>query len=98
MSAQNIITIAGIIFGSVGFWNLIIRLADRKSARSKLIMGLAYSEICNRAEEYIDRGSITLEEYADLNKYLWTPYHDMGGNGTCARLMAEVDKLPIKED
>ena len=98
MSAQNIITIAGIIFGSVGFWNLVMKLADRKSARSKLIMGLAYSEICNRAEEYIRRGWLSLDEYADLNKYLWTPYRDMGGNGTCARLMAEVDKLPIKED
>ena len=44
---------------------------------------------------YIERGWITQDEYEDLNKYLYNPYREMGGNGTAERLMTEIKKLPI---
>lgn len=97
---MNTTVIAAIIavFASTGFWAFVQKLFDKRSAWQKLLMGIAYSKICDLALKYIGRGYITKEEYADLKKYLYEPYRDMGGNGTCARLMAEVDKLPIKED
>ena len=48
-------------------------------------------------QEYIDRGEIEAEEYKELNHYLFEPYKEMGGNGTAARMIAEVEKLPIKK-
>lgn len=98
MSVQTILAFAGLVFGSVGFWNLLLKALDKKSAKTKLLMGIAYHNICELCLASIQRGYISADEYADLKKYFYTPYRDMGGNGVCERLMAEVDKLPIKED
>ena len=98
MTATNFLTFVGIVFGATGFWTLITKLIDRKSAKTRLLMGIGYSDIRDLCHEYIRRGSITTEEYADLKKYHYQPYRDLGGNGVCERLMNEVDKLPIKED
>ena len=86
------------IFASAGFWSFISRFLDKKSAKTRLLMGIAYHNICELCLSYINRGSISSDEYADLKKYFYQPYQDMGGNGVCERLMKEVDKLPIKED
>ena len=61
-------------------------------------MGLAYSEIINRSEHYIKRGYIETEEYNELNKYLYQPYSEMGGNGTAQKLMTEVQQLPTSKE
>lgn len=90
-----IITLVCAIFASQGFWAWIQTRNSNKSARAKLLMGLAFAEICRRAEAYIERGEITKDEYQDLEKYLYKPYRDMGGDGTAERLMNEVQKLPI---
>lgn len=103
MSA-NILTILVTIFASTGFWTLINNIIDRKSKRknadTKLLLGLAHDRICYLAETYIKRGYITKDEYENLNDYLFVPYEERGGNGTAAKLMAEVRKLPMynKED
>lgn len=95
-----IITIICAIFASTGFWAFVQAVwqtkTKKKTAESRLIMGLAYSKICYLAKEYIAKGELTKDEYEELNKYLYQPYREMGGNGTCERLMHEVDKLPIK--
>jgi len=88
------------VFASSGFWQYVIYKAQtkdrQKSAESRLLMGIAYSKICDLSGKYIERGSISRDEYSDLKKYLYDPYREMGGNGTCERLMKEVDKLPIE--
>ena len=45
---------------------------------------------------YVDRGFITQDEYENLHDYLYVPYEKMGGNGSAKRVMAEVEKLPIR--
>jgi len=45
---------------------------------------------------YIQRGWITQDEYESLHEYLYAPYLKMGGNGSAARIMCEVDKLPFR--
>ena len=97
---QHIPSIVIAVFASSGFWAFlqwfIQSRRKAKSAEERLLMGLAYSKICDLAEKYIERGSISKTEYEDLKKYLYDPYREMGGNGTCERLMSAVDKLPIK--
>lgn len=86
------------LLSSAGFWALATKLIDKKSAKSKMILGLGHKAVMDDAERYIKRGNITRAEYEDLYKYLYKPYKDMGGNGTVERIMKEVDKLPIVPD
>ena len=82
---------------SSGFWALITRFLDRKSNQSRMILGLGHDKITYLCKAYIKRGWLTTDEFDNLYNYLYTPYKAMGGNGTAERLMAEVEKLPIKE-
>lgn len=95
-----IVAIVVATLASSGLWSLILYLVQRKDthkdALTKLMLGLAYREITVSCLDYINRGSITKDEYEDLIKYLFTPYKMLGGNGTAERLIGEVQKLPIK--
>ena len=91
---QIIVTIVVAVFGSTGFWSLIQNRKKKKSNESKLLMGIAYSMIVQRAETYIARGWVSTDEYHELHHYLYTPYENEGGNGTAQRLMTKVGQLP----
>ena len=97
--SDTLYTIILAVFASTGFWTLINNVIERKSKRknadTKLLLGLAHDRICYLAETYIKRGNITKDEYENLNDYLFLPYEERGGNGTAAKLMAEVRKLPM---
>ena len=93
-----VVTILCAVLASAGFWGLVTKLVDKKSAKSRIILGLGYKAIRDSAMEYIQRGNITQNEYEDLYKYLYVPYKQMGGDGSAERLMREVDKLPIVPD
>ena len=88
----------GAVFASQGFWTWLQTKSVSKSAKTKLIMGLGFAEICRRAEVYLERGEITTDEYKDFEKYLYNPYRRMGGNGTAEKIMEEVKKLPIVKE
>ena len=60
-----------------------------------MILGLGHAEIFRVAERYIHRGAITLDELEDLEKYLFKPYSELGGNGTAATIMEQCKKLRI---
>ena len=95
---EIVITIICSVFASSGFWAYLMSRQNKDSAERRMILGIGYRSICELCSMYIKQGHISREEYADLKKYLFEPYRDMGGNGTCERLMQEVDRLPIKED
>jgi hypothetical protein len=95
MDAQTLVTIGTAVFASTGFWSFVQNKFSQRSAESRLIMGLAFAEICRRCEIYIAYGNITRDEFQDLLKYFYTPYRDMGGDGTAERLMEEIKRLPI---
>lgn len=93
---EMIVTIAVTVLASSGFWALIMKLMDKKSAQTKLLLGLAEDRIVTRGLDIIRRGSITKDEYESLVKYLGDPYIDCGGNGSGKRVIGELKKLPIK--
>lgn len=80
---------------SSGFWLWVMKKEDKKDLSKRLLIGLAHDRVIYLALKYIQRGSITQEEYENLREFLYQPYKDIGGNGTAKRLMDEVDKLPI---
>ena len=45
--------------------------------------------------QYVERGWITQDEYENLHDYLFIPYSEAGGNGSAAKVMKDVDNLPI---
>lgn len=65
-----------------------------------IIRGMSLGSLYDRAkflgEQYIKRGYISLDEFADYKKYIYTPYHEGGGDGTIDKIMREVEELPIE--
>ncbi len=96
--AQIIIALVAAVFGSTGFWSWLSSRSKKRSDESRLLMGLAYSEIIRRSEEYIRRGWIGTDEFNELDRYLFQPYASMGGNGTAEKLMNAVKALPVSKE
>lgn len=94
---ESIMAIVCTLLASSGFWSYLLRKQKRESAETKLMIGLGHVKIIDLCMKYIERGYITKDEYDSLNKYLFIPYKELGGNGTAERMMEEVAKLPIKE-
>lgn len=86
------------LLASAGFWAFVTKIVDKRSAKTKMLLGLGHDRIMSLGMKYIEKGSITQGEYENLYKYLYKPYKDMGGNGSAERLMKEVDKLKIVPD
>lgn len=92
---QMIVTIVCSVLASSGFWAYIQKKNDAKDNKTKLLIGLAHDRIMYLGTTYLERGSITKDEYENLHDYLYEPYQAEGGNGSAKRIMNEVDKLPI---
>ena len=52
--------------------------------------------IQERAEKYISRGSITVDERRSLHKWHDLYHNGLNGNGDADALMNDVDALPLK--
>lgn len=89
-----IVTAIVSVTASSGFWGYFIKKHDGKSAKTRLLIGLAHDRILQAGTHYTDRGWITDDEYENLYDYLYTPYKELGGNGTAERVIEAVKKLP----
>ena len=85
------------IVASSGFWAFVMKRTDKKSAQNRLLVGLAHDRILHLGNIYIERKSITMDEYENLHDYLYLPYKEMGGNGSAEKVMTEVKKLPVRK-
>ncbi len=88
----------GTIIASSGFWMYMIRKMEARDITKRLLMGLAHDRIISLGMTYVERGTITQDEYENLCQFLYEPYKEIGGNGTVKRLMDEVDRLPITKE
>ena len=90
-----IIAVVAGVLGSNGYWAYRQSKDKKKSAEYRMILGLGHAEIFKVAEKYIRRGAITSSELEDLEKYLFKPYSEMGGNGTAESMVKKCKDLPI---
>jgi len=91
-----LVTIVGAVVASSGFWAYMQKRGEKKDVTREMLIGLAHDRILYLGLHYIERGDwITQDEYENLNDYLFKPYEKMGGNGSAARVMLEVNKLRI---
>lgn len=88
-------TIIITLIGSAGFWGFLDARRTKKSASTRLLVGIAHDRIVYLGMKYVGRGYITRDEYENLNDYLFEPYAECGGNGSAKRVMEEVEKLPL---
>ena len=95
--SQVLITAVVTILASSGFWAFVMKRTDKNNAETRMLVGLGHDRIIELGMKYICRGWITEEEYENLNDYLYKPYEELGGNGSAKRIMAEVNKLPIRQ-
>ena len=96
--ADALITMFVTAIASTGFWTFMQSRSTKNSAEKELLVGLAHDRIINVGKQYIRRGWITYDEYADFLKYLYEPYEKLGGNGLALRVKNEVDHLPVSND
>ena len=92
---EMVVTIMCSVMASSGFWAYIQKKRDKNDAKTELLVGLAHDIIISKGMKYIERGYITQEEYENLNDYIFKPYEKNGGNGTAAKIMQEVNRLPM---
>lgn len=93
---QTAITVICSVIASSGFWAYFQYKSDKKDAKTQMLVGLGHDRIIYLGMKYIERKSISKDEYENLNDYLFEPYSKLGGNGSARKIMDEVRKLPIK--
>lgn len=92
---KTAVTVLVTLLGSAGFWGYLEARRTKKSANTRLLVGIAHDRIVFLGMKYVERGYITRDEYENLNDYLFEPYSEAGGNGSAKRVMEEVRKLPL---
>ena len=110
---QTVVTVLCSVLASAGFWSYMQKIAEKKDAKTDMLVGLGHDRIVYLGMEYIERGNITKDEYENLKCQFGTsngsgtengyggrrtlPYSALGGNGSAKKVMEEVNKLPIHE-
>ena len=99
MEREMIVTIVVTVLASSGFWAFIsamlVNRIKKKSSSSKALLALLHDRLYYLLENHIAHGSVKPDEHENI-MYLYEPYVEMGGNGTCERLIVEFNKLPIE--
>lgn len=69
--------------------------ADKQDVTRKALRYIMLYIIQDRAEMYIKRGNITVDERRALHKWHNLYHNGLNGNGDAASLMETVEELPI---
>lgn len=77
---------------SSGFWAFLQKRSEKNDAKTELLVGLAHDRIMYLGTKYIERGWMTVDEYENLNEYLYVPYTKNNGNGSAKKLMEDLKK------
>ena len=67
---QTILEVLGAVVAALlasgGYWSYKMSKNNHKTAESKMLMGLAHDRIVELGMKYIERGTITRDEYENL--------------------------------
>lgn len=96
MPIDIIVTIICSVIASSAFWEFLIKRSEKNDVKTKMLVGLAHDRITYLGMKYIERGWVSQDEYENLYNYLYSPYKELGGNGSAERVMNEVKKLEIR--
>lgn len=94
--SQFVLTFVTALLASSGLWAFLGTRLEKNSAERELILGIAHIELVFFGMQFLERGWITREEY-DTIQELYKPYVKLGGNGSGAKIVKELEKLPIRD-
>ena len=69
------------VFGSSGFWVYLQKRQERRSANTRLLLGMAHDRIVYVGKTYIHGGSLTRDVFEDFMMYHYEPFAVLGGKG-----------------
>lgn len=96
ISLEGIVTIVCSVLASSGLWTFILKIHDKKDAKTKMMLGIGHDRIIKIGTDILERGDyISEDEYENLHDYLYLPYKELGGNGSAEKIMQEIDQLRI---
>lgn len=95
---QMFVTVVCAVIASSGFWAFLQKISDKKDDKTKLLLGIAHELICMRCDSIIERGWTTYEELEDLEKYLYKPYKNNGGNGSAELRVNAAKKVEVRRN
>ena len=90
---------AALVTGTVTLIQFLINRKDKRSGKenvqNKALRYIMLYIIEERAKQFLEHGSITLEKRRSIHHW-HELYHDgLGGNGDADALMTQVNKLPL---
>lgn len=71
-------------------------IKDILKPMNDMVLGIGFDRLIHVCNKYIDKGWIDIDELNDINKYLYSPYRELGGNGTAEMLFRKLEALPNK--
>ena len=88
---EMFLTVLVAVLSSSGLWAFIMSKTNKKSASTRMLIGLGHDRIIYLGMKYLERGDwITEDEYENLIDCLYKPYADIGGNGSAERVVTAV--------
>ena len=101
MTGEQVLAVVSAIFLSSGFWNFITKWWETNHAKetveTRAILALLHDKMYYLCRRYIQEDEITPSELENLT-WLYEPYHEMGGNGTCEQLYQDCKKLKKRKE
>lgn len=94
--SQIILTIVTALLASSGLWAFLEKKLERSNSERDLLVGIGHIELVFFGMQYLERGWITRDEYETMRS-LFEPYDKLGGNGSGAKIMKELENLPIRD-
>lgn len=97
------LTTALLTGGFFSFLQFMIKRHDDKTnnvkAKNELIedalLAILHDKIYVTGSRILKEGTISAEDANNLD-HLYQPYKALGGNGTCERIIKEINELPLK--
>lgn len=82
------------VLSGPGIWAWAKTRSQRNDAEDTLLLQVAKNQLVAQGREYLKRGYITMDEYAEYEAE-YKVYFDLGGNGLARRIFEQVDDLPM---
>ena len=107
-TTQFLIALAGLVFGSTGFWSIIVTMMNRKYKQQDMkdeetkkikaaLLAVLHDRLYQTCKYYLHTGHISSHALKNL-EFLHDAYSDFGGNSTGTELFNRCKHLPLKDD
>lgn len=93
------ITVTITLLASSGFWAflqwLLSTVKGRKNAEKKALLALLHDRLYTELSVLLANDTVSRSDYENIN-YLYAPYKELKGNGTCEKMYNDLQKKKIR--